>query len=233
MQIGALTLQDFEVPTWVTFGGSHRVAVHRSATGQRIVEDLGPDDSDVYFQGVFSGPLAEGRGRALNTLRLSAMPVWLSWSTFRYRVIIRDLQIQYQGPQWIRYSASCLILDQPGGSGLFAIVATEVAADMLTALPLSAAIGVDLGGLQTTLATAAYTPNGSAARLAAIAQVNTAQESIGTLIKAASTNLMLPQPSARSVIDNALFLQDAVSSAGLVSQGTIAGAYLARIARAL
>lgn len=69
MQIGPIDLYDFEVPPSISFGGCHRLAVHKLASGERLIEPLGPDDDDIQFQGVFSGPDAELRARALDVLR--------------------------------------------------------------------------------------------------------------------------------------------------------------------
>src|ERR1700742_4576058 len=114
MQIGPITLSDFEIPQSVTFGGRYRLAIHKSAYGARGLEGLGPDEGDIQFQGIFSGPQAEDRARALNELRLSGDPVWLSWNSFRYQVIISEFSLTYKSTAWILYKATCVIIHQPG-----------------------------------------------------------------------------------------------------------------------
>jgi hypothetical protein len=71
MRLGSIDLQDFEVPQSVRFGGRHRLNVHVLAGGRRIVERLGPDDTEIQFRGTFSGPAAESRARAFDNVRLS------------------------------------------------------------------------------------------------------------------------------------------------------------------
>src|ERR1700752_4015765 len=103
MQIGSIQLSDFEVPPSIKFGGKHRLSVHKSGSGVRVIDTLGPDDSDIQFPGIFSGPQAELRARALNDLRIGGMPVWLSWNTFRYRVLVKAVRLDYRTRAWILY----------------------------------------------------------------------------------------------------------------------------------
>ena len=92
IQIGPINLQDFEVPTSVRFGGRQRLAVHRLAGGHRIVEKLGPDDDEITFKGTFSGPNAKSRVRTFDDLRLSGAIVWLTWESFKRRVVVRRIR---------------------------------------------------------------------------------------------------------------------------------------------
>ena len=85
--IGPVRLAGFEVPNCVYFGGSQRMAIHRLAGGHRILELLGPEDSDIWFSGVFTGPDAETRARGFDSLRTAGVTVQLTWRSFQYDVI--------------------------------------------------------------------------------------------------------------------------------------------------
>jgi hypothetical protein len=112
--IGSINLQDFEVPTSIHFGGRQRLVIHRTSDGTRVIEPLGPDDSEIRFSGIFSGTNAETRARALDNLRLSADAVWLTWQSFRYKIIVGDFAATYQSRWWIPYRLSCVVVHQEG-----------------------------------------------------------------------------------------------------------------------
>src|ERR1700722_8425959 len=112
MRLGSIDLQDFEVPQSVRFGGRHRLNVHVLAGGRRIVERLGPDDTEIQFRGTFSGPAAESRARAFDNVRLSGEIVWLTWDSFRRQVIIKSFIADYHSPWWISYQISCVVAHQ-------------------------------------------------------------------------------------------------------------------------
>jgi hypothetical protein len=113
IRIGPIDLQEFEVPQSLRFGGRHRLVIHTLAGGQRIVERLGPDDSEIQFRGTFSGPFAEARARTFDNLRVSGGIVWLTWESFRRRIIINSFIAYYQTRWWIPYQISCVVVDQP------------------------------------------------------------------------------------------------------------------------
>jgi hypothetical protein len=154
ISIGTIDLQDFEVPSSVRFGGRHRLAVHKLSDGRRIVESLGPDDGEISFRGTASGADADSRIRAINRLRLSGEAVWLAWESFRYRVVVKSLMMEYQSPWWIPFRVSCVVVDQEGlqngvGSGVWAIIS----ADLSSAISAAGGQLPGLGSLQVALST--------------------------------------------------------------------------------
>jgi hypothetical protein len=136
--IGAISLQDFEVPTSIQFGGRQRLVIHRTSNGARTVEPLGPDDSQIRFQGIFSGPNAEPRVRALNDLRLSGSVVLLTWQSFQYQIVVESLTAIYYSQWWISYHISCVIIHQ-AGVGLGGLDAPQA---VMTAALLNASLAV-------------------------------------------------------------------------------------------
>lgn len=231
MQIGSIQLNDFEVPASITFGGLHRFAVHKSANGSRIIDTLGPDDNDIRFRGIFSGQSAESRARTLNDLRLNGTPVWLSWGSFRYRVLLKSVQLDYRTRSWILYQASCLILDQPGAAK--ASIPTnqaQLATDLIMATNAATDLGIDMSSLGTLLTASSSYPIGSSERAAVLTQVTNYQ---AQLTSASNAPLASDPVPGSTPLQFAERFSTVVSAAGLLGKATVAGAYLGRIARSL
>lgn len=232
IQLGSIDLQDFEIPQSIRFGGRHRLAVHVLAGGRRLVERLGPDDSDILFRGNFSGPTAETRARAFDNLRLSGEIVWLTWESFRRKIIVKSFIAEYQSPWWIPYQLSCVVVHQARielsqGAGLAAMLSADLSSAMLAA----AGSTISLLSLQAAL----FTPNlltmGSAVQTCTIAKVNSALGLIQNQIGQQSATLMTPIPSGT---DTAYLGQSYVSkvncAASLAAMVNV-NAYVGRIGR--
>jgi hypothetical protein len=227
MQIGPIELQDFEVPPSVHFGGGYRMRVHRLSSGQRAIERLGPDDDDIQFRGIFSGPEAEARVRALNSIRLSGQTVWLVWQSFRYPVLIKKFVASYENPWWIPYSIRCAVARQQGlNDTLAAAISILVASDLTAATALSPQSTAWLAPLQTTmLAPDSSIPASSGQAQAALA-AQTAVVSISNAIDARSQGLL----GAASVPPTCQTVADMVDSAGFLAGAVASRSYVARAA---
>jgi hypothetical protein len=152
IQIGPISLQDFEIPSSVRFGGRYRLAVHNLSGGRRIVERLGPDDGEIAFHGTFSGAHAESRVRAFDNLRLSGDIVWLTWESFRRRVVVKSFVADYHSPWWIPYEVSCVVVHQTGVTpAQTATLSALISADLSTALSAVTGSTISLASLQDIL----------------------------------------------------------------------------------
>ncbi len=201
------------------------MAVHKSANGTRIIDTLGPDDNDIQFRGIFSGQLAASRARALNDMRLAGVPIWLTWSTFRYRVIVKSLRLDYHSQSWILYQASCIIVDQPGVAHTTQYgLQQQIAADIGQAVNASSFAGVDLTSLANILSTSLGAPTGSSAQAGIKQQANNYLGQLNA-IGTGSGNPTLPS-SASQIIQG---FGQTVSNAGVVGNAVIAAAYIGRI----
>jgi hypothetical protein len=223
MQIGPIELQDFEVPPAIHFGGGYRMRVHMLSSGQRAIERLGPDDDEIRFQGIFSGPRAESRVRELNSVRLSGKTIWLVWHSFRYPILIKHLTASYENPWWIPYSIRCVVARQSGVSDTLArTAATPIESDIATAITLLS----DSSGMIVPLQTAvlgsdatvpATTGQGQAVQAArsAIGAVNSAIETRSSSLLAASS-MPAGYQSVAEMVGSAGFLASAVASRSYV-----------------
>ena len=152
--LGPILFQGFELPESISWGGAQALAVHRLPGGVRIIDAMGRDDADITWSGIFSGPDATLRARALDLMRADGS-VWpLTWDSFFYSAIIAQLDIDHRRPNWLPYRMSCTILRDEAASLLMAPIsfASSVAQDLAqaTALapgiaPLGSAVTADLG----------------------------------------------------------------------------------------
>jgi hypothetical protein len=230
IQIGPISLQGFEIPQSVRFGGRQRLAVHSLAGGRRVVERLGPDDGEVAFQGTFSGPNAEARVRAFDNLRLSGEIVWLTWESFRRRVVVKSFVADYHSPWWIPYRVSCVVAHQAGvttasAPTLFALISSDLA----NALTAVAGSTVSLTPLQSTLFGTNAMTAGTSNHVQAIAAVGATLDGINTQIALQSTSLITPIEPGSNPDSICRTLVSTVSSAGLLATAVNARSYVGRI----
>lgn len=230
IRIGSVDLHDFEVPTSVRFGGNYRLAVHRLSSGRRIIEQLGPDDTEIRFAGTFSGPQAGDRVRDINNLRLSGRSTWLTWGTFRSRVIIKTFSADYRSPWWIPYQISCLVAHQPGtyGSTLADGVAL-LASDLSMASSLVAGSAIQLTSLQSALNANNASVQGTSDQMQATNAVQNSLGSCGTVITQASSDLSALPVNPPEASDYSSIFVSTVAASGTLAATVCAQAYISRI----
>lgn len=224
MQIGLIDLTNFELPPSIRFGGNYRTAVHKSSSGERIIEQLGPDEEDIWFEGVLSGSQAEQRARALDILRLSGETVWLTWESFRYQVVVKSLSFRYHSPWWIEYKACCLIAVQPGVTA--AVVEAGISlvmASLNQAKPAAANCGIVLTELEAAL----FLPNvmtaGSANQSAALTAAGRCSHECMKEVVKQSARLSGPTAS------NPMQILNSIDSAGLLAAAVCTKSQVSRI----
>ena len=140
MTLGGLVFDEWSAPEAMMFGGHHGAAVHKLPGGKRVVDTLGPDDSDIHFVGMFWGDNAEASALALEALRVGghALPLVFGWM-FRQVIVIEALPIVRRFPSYYSYAVTCLVVSNPmqGVLGLtLSSVGDLVAADMATAMSI-------------------------------------------------------------------------------------------------
>jgi hypothetical protein len=215
----------------VRFGGRHRLKVHVLAGGRRVVERLGPDDNEIQFQGTFSGPTAEARARAFDSLRLSGEIVWLTWKSFRCRIIVSRFIADYYSPWWIPYQISCVVVHQtrialaPGTS-----VATAISADLSSAMSAAAGTTISLSSIQAALSTSTALTSGTADQIQAIASVGLTIAAIQRQVDQQSATLIAPIPLNTPLTDLSQAYGAKVSCAASLASTVNVGSYIGRIA---
>jgi hypothetical protein len=230
IQLGSIELRDFEIPQSVRFGGRQRLAVHALAGGRRIVERLGPDDDDIQFRGIFSGPAAETRACAFDNLRLSGEIVWLSWESFRRRVIVKSFVANYHSPWWITYQVSCVAVHQAGtASSEEMTIAALISTDLSSAMSIAAGIGFSLTSLQSALSNTNALTASTGDQAEAIAEVGSTLQGVNGQIDQQSTALSAQLPDGVDAVGVAQSYVSKVDYARSLAAAVSMRSYIGRI----
>jgi hypothetical protein len=194
------------------------------------VERLGPDDGEVAFQGTFSGANAEARVRAFDNLRLSGEMVWLTWESFRRRVVVKSFVADYHSPWWIPYKVSCVVVHQTGVTAAqISTLSALVSSDLGNALSAVAGTAISLTSLQTALCRTNALTRGTSDQAQAVAAVGATLAAINSQITLRSAQLVTPVGANADPGRFSQTLADTVGSAGLLAAAVNAGSYVGRI----
>ena len=94
--IGDLLLQGHEVPGRISIGGAQAFTIHKLPGGGRIIDAMGADQGSITWHGLFIGPNAAGRARALDIMRQQGMPQLLSFGDYTFNVVIVHFVYDYR-----------------------------------------------------------------------------------------------------------------------------------------
>lgn len=230
--IGTVGLSAFEVPSSINFGGTQRLAVHRLFGGGRVVEALGPDPNEIWFEGAFTGADASVRARTIENLRMSGTPVWLTWDTFRYYVVIQALDAEYRSPWWIAFRIVCVVASSsPPQPSALSVTVSQIASDATSILTAASGLNVNLSGLQTATGNPQVMTPGTAAQIAALSALGqlTTQLSAIAAVNPATFVTAQAAPAARSAQN----VNAAVAAAGNAAAAAVASGYLSRLQRSI
>ncbi len=216
LTLGPVAFAGFELPSSLTLGGRQRLAIHRLPGGLRIVDALGADPADLAWSGIFTGPDAPIRARALDTLRISGAAMPLAWDAFLYTVVIESFEADYRSPWWIPYRISCAVIRDEAAALFTAAVALvpAIAADLAYAGPAAISAGI-------AIATQGAGTAGTHAYVAA------SQACAGTLASL-NNEIIIAEPAIQA--DD---VPSAALACGILAQLTAARAYAARAYRNL
>lgn len=137
--IGAVSLQEWEIPEHINFGGRQHVAAHKLIGGTRVIDAMGPDPADVRWSGRFRGPDAMFRAQALDAMRASGAEVPLYYLSTFVTVVITEFHADPERSYEIPYHITCMIVADP----INAVIAEAVAGiDVIVNEALSVAEGL-------------------------------------------------------------------------------------------
>ena len=111
--LGPIVFAGFELPSHIAMGGLQRTVVHRLADGSRVVDVLGPDEGDIAWAGVLSGPAAAARAAALDALRLRGEPLDLSFGDWFATVLVSAFVADANMAGWVPYRIRCTVTTEP------------------------------------------------------------------------------------------------------------------------
>lgn len=159
LMLGQVVLDDFEVTPGVQFGGRQLTVTHRLPAGGRIVDVIGPDESDIIWTGIISGGGAIDRVRLLTEMRRAGAVIPLLWDGFSAAVLISDLALRFVNPWWISYRIRCTLATGALSAGV-PDLQTIVGQDLATAgayIDVSAITLIPMTASTVTPGTPAYT----------------------------------------------------------------------------
>lgn len=140
VRIGSVTLTGMEVPSGVTFGGQQQIVIHRLPGGDRVIDLGGNDPNRIEMQGIFLGPSAQARAKALDQIRRAGQIVPLEVAGLSLRVYVQAYRYTYEAKGAIcRYF---MVLELPGE----ALNASSTSTSALSGL-----IGDDATGALTSI----------------------------------------------------------------------------------
>lgn len=204
LTLGGIAFQDFEVPESISTGGEQALVVHKLPGGARVVDAMGADHRDISWSGRFRSGNAEARARLLDGYRIGGQQFLLQWSTYRYQVIVKSFEAQYQQPFEIPYSVTCLVVSDESAPVLTGIPGLDavIGSDFGNALGLSSSLGVAqivtaIATTQQAISTVGTLKNAPASSIAQIAgTLGAAQQLVGASITATGATLSAAAPLA-------------------------------------
>jgi hypothetical protein len=222
--LGLVTLEAFEIPSTIAFGGKQRLAVHDLPGGGRVIDVLGGAEADITFAGIISGSDADTRAQLLDAVRISGTSLPLSWGEQYFIVIISEADFDYRKPWWIPYRLRCVVqsnLVYAAASTAFSAV-TSITANLASAAGFLTTAQPTLAAAQTALAQTGATTYGTAAYGQSLTALTTAQSAVSSNV--ASTGAGLPG------LDLGFTGQDPAAAASAMTNATRAdrGARLCR-----
>jgi hypothetical protein len=189
--LGLVTLEAFEIPATIAFGGKQRLAVHDLPGGGRVIDVLGGTNTDITFGGIISGSNADTRAQLLDAMRVSGGSLPLSWGEQYFIVIISEADFDYRKPWWIPFRLRCVVQSNL----VYAVASTAIsAAASITADLISAASFLNTAvptvtAAQTALSQTAATTYGTTAYGQSVNALALAQSAVSSNVGRAGGGL--------------------------------------------
>jgi hypothetical protein len=154
LTLGGVVFTDFEIPEQINSGGKQMLAVHKLPGGSRVIDAMGPDNSEIRWTGRFRGSDAEERAGLLEFMWRQGQQVLLTYSLRRYQVVIDSFEANFQQAYEIPNSISCTVVLDETATIISAAVGfiESLASDLVSAAGLSdvidnSTIDTALGGV--------------------------------------------------------------------------------------
>jgi prophage DNA circulation protein len=198
LQLGDFAFAAFEVPESIRFGGSQRMSVKELIGGKRVIDCMGRSDRPLEWSGVFTGPDAAARAQFMDSLRVGGRVQSVSWGQFKYQVVVRDFEADYQRFYRIPYHIVCEVSadqTQPVTVAPLPAVDAAIQDDFNSALGLGGLIGDGnlstlLGGLDTAISAVSSFANAAQSQInSVLLPLGAIQGRVSTLIGASTTTL--------------------------------------------
>lgn len=107
LTLGGIVFTDLEIPENIPTGGTQKLAKHELIGGIRIMDTMGRSDRPLTWSGTFLGGSAQQRARSVEALRVGGLKQILTWSQYRYAVVVSDFTPDFHNPYRIPYTITC------------------------------------------------------------------------------------------------------------------------------
>lgn len=233
LMLGPVEFQAFEIPAGINIGGRQLVTLHQLAGGRRVIDCIGAADSDISFEGIFSGPTATQRAQALNLLRITGDTLTLSWNTFFYSVILQRFDAVFQSPTWVPYRITCTVVrdDSYYPTAPALTLSDSILADLSTAAATCTISGIDFSAAQAAISDPNAAVVDTDAYAEATASIATTQAALNRQITGAEAQLQASVvPTSNQPASLAAALNTASSAAQDLAMLSTAAAYTGQAA---
>lgn len=108
VQLANFTAWGFAVPESLNWGGAQRLGVHQLPNGVRVIDSMGPDDSDINWKGMFlkrspGEPNPVDAARYIDFLRKQGSPTKITWDAFDFDVVVEQFKPSYEFPTRVSF----------------------------------------------------------------------------------------------------------------------------------
>ncbi|VVC75987.1 hypothetical protein AQUSIP_12880 [Aquicella siphonis] len=110
VKLGDFVFRDFEIPDYINFGGQQQLVQHDLIGGNRVVDSLGKNDTDISWSGLITGSDALERAEQLNLMRAQGQPLTLTWFNLSFTVIIQSLNLRTERYYKIDYDINLRVI---------------------------------------------------------------------------------------------------------------------------
>lgn len=105
--LGGFQFRDMEIPDKINFGGEHKLVVHELVGGQRIIDAMGRNDTNIEWTGLIQGSDAIDRALQLENFRTSGQPITLTWFNLSYEVVVEKFIAHTEKYYQVIYEIGC------------------------------------------------------------------------------------------------------------------------------
>ena len=232
--LGSVTFEGHEVPSRISVGGAHAVAIHRLPGGGRVIDAMGVDDGAIAWSGFFTGPMAAARARLVDAMRRSGGVVGLSFNDYAFNVVVVHFEYDLQDRGALisyRIRTETLPTNVTQTADTASAMVGGLSDDIASANSALSGFGLTTAQAAVADASIAIASSGDPTSVTKLSVLSAALQASAGAIQSnitASGTTILPSGSGSSSITTAAALSAIVTSAGILAASVQASAYVNR-----
>lgn len=227
--LGSFAFSGFEVPEYVSVGGSMAMTVHKLPGGERHINLMGDDPADIAWSALLLDNNPYRRAQELESMRAAGASLGLHFGPWYFTVIIHSFEAR---PHYgrVEYSIACTVLrnEATAPRGASPLLTNLVGADMASALTsVPATLAPIMATAQGVVGALGKLVPGSPLLAQAAAQLGAVNGRVASLANGAGA-LLSAASLGSSLISGATSLSQVTSSAGVLAQAVQSAGYIGR-----